>query len=458
MAKDPLMRLRAANPQPELPAPGSPELVRRLIDDDQVPLAVSCRAPAANMGLLLAVTLVTLLALATIALAATGVILTGTAVRPEEVLNPSVGLGVPAPGASELLPLRVADPAGGPPWGMRIVSTTRGEVCVQVGRVHNGQLGELGVDGAFHDDGRFHPIPVDALPRDEFHHRVFDSLLGTATTSCHVAGESVAGEHVGVSQSAAAHTPRSPAPVSGLRDLVYGMLGPQAVSVSYREGGKDRTARVLAPTGSYLIVIPTTPHQQVGYGNEALGTDSDLAPGPPLTTITYRIHGRLCQRDPSQPPGASFHVARACPRPQFPASSGPIRELHQRLRVRLLISHDLITGARVTLTAPFAVNSAREHYTVSVPMIPCTAQPGVFSASQETTARNIARGAVISWRVPDPFANVCRGHQAAIDVRYEPYPHGQVLVGSATIDEPSGTRPQPSPVGRSPHRPLAARR
>jgi hypothetical protein len=112
------------------------------------------RLPILALGCLLVTT--------TIALAATGVILTGEPVRPEELLNPSVGEGVPAPGASQLLALRVPDPEGGLPWGMRIVRTTRGEVCLQIGRVQDGQLGELGIDGAFHGDGRFHPIPADA--------------------------------------------------------------------------------------------------------------------------------------------------------------------------------------------------------------------------------------------------------------------------------------------------------
>jgi len=452
MGRDPLERLRAANPQPELPAPGSPELVRRLIDDGHAPLLVSYRAPARKVGLLIAVTLIALLALATLALAATGVILTGAPVRPEEVLNPSVGLGVPAPGASQLLPLRVPDPAGGPPWGMRVVSTTRGEVCVQIGRVQDGQLGELGIDGAFHDDGRFHPIPVDALPRDEFHHRAFDSLLGSATVSCHLAGQAVAGEHVGVSPSAAAETRRLPGAVGGLRDLLYGMLGPQAVSVGYREDGREHTAPVLAPIGAYLLVLPTRPHQQVGYGDEALGSDGDLAPGPPLTTITYRIDGRICRRAPSEPPWIHRHLADACPWPRFPRSRQPIRELHEPLHVRLLVSHGLVTAAQLTFAAPYAVTSAREHYIVSVPSVPCKAQAGASSGSQETSARNIARGAALAWRLPDPFANVCRGRAAAIDVWYEPYPHGRVLVGAATIELPPGTHPQPSP--RPPRRRL----
>src|SRR5580700_5928715 len=48
-----------------------------------------------------------LLASATVALAASGVILGGAPVRPEGRLNPGVGEGVPAPGASQLLALRV---------------------------------------------------------------------------------------------------------------------------------------------------------------------------------------------------------------------------------------------------------------------------------------------------------------------------------------------------------------
>ena len=76
----------------------------------------------------------------------------------------TAGEGIPVAGGSRLLPLRAPDPAGGLPWGMRIIHTTRGLICVQIGRVYHNQLGQLGVDGAFHNDGRFHPLPTDALP------------------------------------------------------------------------------------------------------------------------------------------------------------------------------------------------------------------------------------------------------------------------------------------------------
>ena len=69
-------------------------------------------------------------------------------------------LSSPPPNASpgRLLPLRAADPGGGAPWGMRIVRTSDGLLCAQVGRVSHGALGQLGLDGAYGDDGRFHPV------------------------------------------------------------------------------------------------------------------------------------------------------------------------------------------------------------------------------------------------------------------------------------------------------------
>ena len=60
---------------------------------------------------------------------------------------------------ARLLPLRVPDPAGGPPWGLRMVTTSRGLACLQLGRVVGDQLGVLR-QGIARNDGRFHPLPV----------------------------------------------------------------------------------------------------------------------------------------------------------------------------------------------------------------------------------------------------------------------------------------------------------
>jgi hypothetical protein len=399
--------------------------------------------------LIAAVSVLGLLLASTIALAASGVILTGKPVHPEELLNPNLGEGIPAPGASHLLSLRVPDPAGGLPWGMRIVRTTRGEVCVQIGRVQGDQLGELGIDGAFHDDGRFHPIPANALPRDVFHGRVFDSLLGTATTSCHLAGSAVAGVHIGVYPSAAAHSPVGKGSKRELRDLIYGILGPQAVSVGYREGPHDQAHPVLAPIGAYLLVRVTGHGQQVGYGDESLGTEGQLAPSPPLRTITYRLNGKLCQRGLSEPLGVTDHLVDPCPQVRYPTKPTPVRDLHQPLQVHLLIRHHLVIAAQVSFRAPFAVTSARQHYTIVFPRVPCRPQPrGVYSGGSEAIARNSQRGARITWRLTDPFAGVCAGYPARLEVRYGSFPYAYTIVASAVVPAPPGSHFPPLPRRR----------
>jgi hypothetical protein len=72
---------------------------------------------------------------------------------------------------TRLLSLRAHDPAGGLPWGMRLIYTRRAgkyahgqsalRACVQIGRVLDGRLGVLGQDGAFQNDHLFHELPVD---------------------------------------------------------------------------------------------------------------------------------------------------------------------------------------------------------------------------------------------------------------------------------------------------------
>ena len=145
----------------------------RVLDDLELELRRAVEQPRSHARrarrrgsrlLLVTAAVLLLLGTAAVALAASGVILTGAAVPASRLASPSAGAGLPQPGKWKLLSLRVPDPAGGPPWGMRLVQTTRGLVCVQLGRVQEGVLGELGMDGAFNDDLRFHPVGPGVLP------------------------------------------------------------------------------------------------------------------------------------------------------------------------------------------------------------------------------------------------------------------------------------------------------
>ncbi len=400
-----------------------------------------------------------LLLSATIALAASGVILTGAPVRPEGQLNPSVGEGVPAPGASQLLALRVPDPEGGLPWGMRIVRTTRGELCIQIGRVENGQLGELGIDGVFHDDGRFHPIPADVLPETSRVGTQVNDEDATQAVSCHLAGQVVAGGHVGVDRSAgAADGGERKRPLGELRNIYYGMLGAPAVSVSYRTGKADRTIAVLQPLGVYLIVRRVAAKEPEGSGGESLGSEGDLPASAPLTAITYRLEGKLCQRGPVLPPWGVEHLADPCPYPHWPAAHNVTpRDLHRPLRVQLQISHHLVNAVQLSFTAPYSVTSAKEDYVARIPGIPCgrnLREGGAFGGSIWSLGRDVTRGSRVTYRFSSAglFSGICgfprhtrhvSRRSAVIEVLYHQYVGAvPVLVGSTTVRLPAGMRPE----------------
>ena len=397
-----------------------------------------------------------LLATATIALAASGVILTGAPVRPEGQLNPSVGEGVPSPGAALLLPLRAADPEGGLPWAMRVVHTTRGELCLQIGRVQNGQLGELGVDGVFHDDGRFHPLPTDVLPETTRIGASGENEDATQTVSCALADEVVAGEHIGVDRSGGAANGQPKAkPTSELRDVYYGILGAHAVSVSYRAGRYEATVAVLAPLGAYLIVRPTNAREQAGYGDEALGSSGELPPSPPLTAITYQLGGEICQRGPSLAPGATQRLAHPCPQPHWLHNRyTPPRNMHRPLHTQLFVHDGLVTAVKLSFTAPFAITAAGADYRVLVPSR-CTAsgEGGVV----QSLGRDVAHGETVTVSFPDTvlFYKSCRRGQvsmrssATMEVLYGHLGEAQQLLGTVTVKLPPGTHPEPPPVGRA---------
>ncbi len=391
-----------------------------------------------------------LLAITAVALAATGVILTGAPVRPEELQNPRVGEGLPAPGGSRLLALRVSDPAGGLPWGMRVLHTTRGEQCVQVGRLLSGKLGELGVDGAFDDDGRFHPVTAAALPGDALGGRIFGiPYLASATATCLPRGEAFMVGHPGVDRSAAAKRPARNVPAGDLRDVYYGILGAQAVSVTYDIGGRLVMIPVQRPLGAYLIVVSAGRRPQ-GYGGANVGVPGELAPIAPLTAITYRLNGRLCERAAGLAPGAAGHVAHPCPLPSSSPKARAAKELSESIHAHVETSHGVVTGVEVSFTAPYAVTSARQAYIVSVRQRPCSAnRPGARPVGRGSvtvgarTAQDLDSASQVKVRLADPFGSPCNPQrQLRLQVSYSDGSAPPLSVGSVEISEPSGARPR----------------
>jgi hypothetical protein len=362
------------------------------------------------------------------------VILTGSPVGTVRAPIATAGEGIPVAGGARLLPLRAPDPAGGLPWGMRIIHTTRGLVCVQVGRVYDDQLGQLGVDGAFHNDGRFHPLPTDALPD------VLANAGGWMAGNCAGPGEIYAGDSVGLELSAAT-SPRPGAGVSAdRREISFGLLGVHAVSVTYREGSQTHTQPVLPGLGAYLIVQRHRSGRPLGSVSETDGRDepgnysSPAGPNGALTAITYSYAGRSCV-DRGNLRLASCGLSEVPP--PRPAALPIVRE---PLRAHLQIHNHVITSAQISFRAPYPVTNADEDYSV-------TARVCHHGLAGGGSQADVARGALVTIPVGGVLSEAC-SRAVKFTVEYVGFAGGlpqPTPLGSITIHEPPGTHPTPLP-------------
>ena len=209
---------------------------------------------------------------------AAGVFETGAPITTQAGFAPvaKVGWGAPVIGSYKTLPLRVPDPASGPPWGLGVFRTTQGLACVVAGRVVNGRIGALGIDYTFGDDNEFHPLlPAAAIvfgcaPPDADGHLYLEGLGSLAGASGEVAGAAALGQRptclLPGDQSRGVRCPRW-----ALRTLFYGFLGPDARDVSYTYSGVRHVEPVSGPEGGYLLVLPApagvTSERAVKYGD-----------------------------------------------------------------------------------------------------------------------------------------------------------------------------------------------
>jgi hypothetical protein len=234
--------------------------------------------------------------------------------------KPGFMFGLEKPGSSRLLPLRIADPEGGPPWGLRLVKTSRDDTCVQLGRVEDGQIGSLGIDDAWKNDDRFHTISPKDDPADQCgstdaagYGYVNRGVLGKQASAnptppgCRLPQYlSLMGRH----GAPRFHPPVSTSPgcpAGAGRVVFFGLLGPDATSVTYRTpGGSLATERTAGGVGAYLLVFPYTEatcDQYSHSASRAVSCDSislgGVSPGEPgaVTKITYK-DGHSCSLVP----------------------------------------------------------------------------------------------------------------------------------------------------------------
>ena len=188
------------------------------------------------------------------------------------------GPGLTLPASVRVLDLRVADPDGGPPWGLRVHRTTRRAACWQVGRVVAGRLGILG------GDGRFHELPVQhdsCRPLDARGH-LFAFQQPWALPDGRLEPWSC-----------------SPGCARGnVRLLRFGFLGPEAVSI--RAEGEAEQPLTRDGNAAFLLV-------------ERVHLDELSSPAP--IVVTYRDASRQTLRDDAIGGPGYRDLATALPAP-----------------------------------------------------------------------------------------------------------------------------------------------
>jgi hypothetical protein len=331
--------------------------------------------------------------------------------------NSHEGSGTLVAGTVRILPIAAPDPAGGPDWGMRVLSTTRGEGCIQIGRLLGGKLGALGRDDAFANDGRFHELPVSAafdingcalldgkgrlftnVTADE---RAASAWIGTGgfLGGCvpPSAGPYEKGLRLTRQEKAAGAKPVPICRQADLRNIYYGLLGPDAQSITYVLGGQRRTLSTVGADGAYMFVTRASAHQLLNFANA--GTADIVPVDGPIKEIHYR-DGSTCHLTRKSWIGGSY----ACtPSLSEPVGFVPVGKAPSRAEVATPIHTRLTRGRQgryvltISFTARLPVSDARRIYQLH------WREPGMAPGAYggEATNSNIAAGQTITRTIGD---------------------------------------------------------
>jgi hypothetical protein len=343
--------------------------------------------------------------------------------------NVHEGYGALVPGTVRLLPIAASDPGGGPDWGMRVLSTTRGQGCIQIGRLVDGKLGALGQDDAFADDGRFHELPVSAA---------FDidgcALLdgeGRLFTNV-TADERPASAWIGTGGRLGGCVPASagpyekglrltrreremgsePVPIcaqADLRNIYYGLLGPEAQSITYVLDGQRHTLPTVGSDGAYMFVTRASAHQLLDFADA--GTADIVPVDGPIKEIHYR-DGSTCHLTSKSWIGGAYACTPSLSEPvgYVPVGKAPTpAEVAAPIHTRLVRERGGRYAIAIGFTARLAVTDARRVYVMRW-REPGMA-PGVYAG--DSTNSDIGAGQTVTKTIGGPFrsprAGVVRG-------------------------------------------------
>ncbi|HMJ33708.1 MAG TPA: hypothetical protein VK501_07300 [Baekduia sp.] len=343
--------------------------------------------------------------------------------------------GAPIPGTVKLLTDDVADPGGGAPWGLRYWETDRKYGCLQVGRVHAGELGQIsggkvfhalrlgvtrgGLGGCFVLDGGGHAFTA-------IHTHAERGAQPQPCPGSFRPGTELRGLHGAVTRC---ETPD--------RTVDFGLLGPNAKSLTYRAGGEDHTTTPLGGVGAYLVVQkrlqPVIREFGFHHRDPKLNLRGPAEPYIGLTPgsqvikrITY-TRGTCVVHVTAGPYGACNAMAGfvPIPQPQVGDVRAPIRAF----------AAPAGRGIRVRFRARQAVVDGRSGYNIEVRPV------GARGFMTQTYSRNVEAGDMVRTTVDlynkrrGPYRIVVRYRTvSALPGPYASLGYPGLLVGQARVD------------------------
>ncbi|HEY4451267.1 MAG TPA: hypothetical protein VGN13_06700 [Solirubrobacteraceae bacterium] len=278
---------------------------------------------------------------------------------------PTTGDGALTPGTVRMLPVSAHDPAGGPPWGIREFVTSRGLGCLEVARLVGGRLVAIGQDDAFADDGRYHELSVASGGAgfgdwcgslDKYNRLYINQTWGEQPASawqsrCYAPGSPPGG-----------HMRHEPAcPLADERNLYFGLLGPDAKSVTYVLAGTRHTLATSGPEGAYLIVTRSTPGQLL----TGVGAGGVVPVDGPITEVHYR-DGATCHLSAKSWIGGAYACTPSMQVPVGYVAPQSLSYTHQQaqapLKVELLRAPHGRYRLRLSFRSRVALGNANSGY------------------------------------------------------------------------------------------------
>jgi hypothetical protein len=355
---------------------------------------------------------------------------------------PRTGDGALTPGTVRMLPISTPDPSGGAPWGMREFTTSRGLGCIEVARLVAGKLVAVGQDYAFGNDGRYHELSVSSggagygdwcSTLDRYHRLYINQMWGEQPASawqsrCYAPGSpgphtrDVLTMRAGRPELAPREVVLPACPLEDERNLYFGLLGPDAESVTYVLEGQRHTLATSGPEGAYLIVTRSTRGQLLA----GVGTGGVVPVDGPITEIHYK-DGATCHITSKSWIGEAYACTPSLKEPVGYVAPADLSYTHQQaatpVHASLLHTRDGHYELRLAIRSRVALPNAHSGYDFAW-YVPGTR---LENHGDYRTESNIAAGQTISTTTCPLPAGYVHGTVSLFEPT-EPYKHRSEIV------------------------------